>query len=614
MHVDINRATGAGAGNIAVVVNSITISETTLPEYSSGAGKAITLRAKPGFQFDATSRISIISTTIGFNNEAIGAPVEITPTGAANELLTFALTSGTSPAQDIIRISGIRLKILNAIGAAGPSQTTMTVTTTGIGGAFLNQSIVAASILRGSADRLVFSSQPATATAGSTLTPVVSIVDFGGNVITASTNPISLSLSTNPTSAQLKGTVTKAAVSGISTWSSTEALRVETAGAGYTLQASVADTGFLTSNVATSLPFAITADAPGSVVISTQPSNTSAGSPILLAATLLDRFGNTTTTSGVNLTLDSAVSPSGWPLLTDSSLTKATVDGVVVWGSVDNLRILKATRNYQLRVSGLGDPVTTSAFNITAGSPQLLQFGISPSETRADIAVSPPPTVLVSDEFGNPTSSTIGISLTTSDASCGVGISGNLGASLSGIATFPALTFAVPCTNVTLTAESEGVVGTTSTPFSIIPADATPIEITSLSLRRNSLFQFTARGSFFLPKDRQDSPEKTNGSTLTVTGTAGSATYPLGKRGWRKAGANRFVFKSSRCDVTLQPKLLQVACRGRTGSLAVPETNLKVSLTLGGETFEFCGDCGGTTVGNPTRVFRRARCAAPPRC
>jgi hypothetical protein len=100
LNVDTNRSTGPGAGNVAVAINTITLAEISLPEYSAGSGQAILLAARPGFQFDPTSAVSAQSTTIGFNGGAINVAAPVTPTGAANEVLTFTLTSrSTCPAR-----------------------------------------------------------------------------------------------------------------------------------------------------------------------------------------------------------------------------------------------------------------------------------------------------------------------------------------------------------------------------------------------------------------------------------------------------------------------------------------------------------------------------------
>ena len=136
MNVDTNRSTGPGAGGVAVAVNTITIAETNVNEYSSGATNAIRFVVRPGFQFDPTSNVTAQSATIGFNGAGVNAVATITPSGAADEVVTFSLTSGTTGGQDIIRINGIKLKILSAVGAVGPAQATLRVTTSTAGGAY----------------------------------------------------------------------------------------------------------------------------------------------------------------------------------------------------------------------------------------------------------------------------------------------------------------------------------------------------------------------------------------------------------------------------------------------------------------------------------------------
>lgn len=167
-------------------MNTVVAAELNVAEYSAGSGQAITFRARPGFQFDPTSDVSAQSATIGFNGNPVNAVATVTPTGAADDVISFELTSGTSPTvQDIIRVNGIRVRILDAAGAAGPARITLEVTTTTAGGAFESQGIVAANIVTGAAQRLIFSTQPGSNAAGSDLLPAVCVVDFGGNTVKA---------------------------------------------------------------------------------------------------------------------------------------------------------------------------------------------------------------------------------------------------------------------------------------------------------------------------------------------------------------------------------------------------------------------------------------------
>lgn len=472
LNVDTNRVTGAGngAGNVAVTVSTITLAEITLPEYNVGGDSRITLQVRPGYQFDPSSNVTAQSATIGFNGGAINAAASLTPSGAADEVLAFNLTSGISDidsVQDIIRINGIKLRILSAAGAAGPAQTTVSITTAGAGGAFTDQGIIAASITKGAADRLEFAIQPGDTQAGNSVLPAVKIVDFGGNIITNDPRSIALTILNNPGAATLLGATERETQNGVATWSESDALRITTAGVGYTLRATHDGASFLTSDSDDSLSFDITAGEAGTLVISRQPVVTDAGADIIIDVTALDGFGNPVSTP-VDVTLDSAVNPGGWPLLVDSSLTKATVNGVASWSTSDHLRITKAISGYRLAASGVGAPVLTNEFDIVSAEPVVLRFVQQPTDTVAEDATDPAPTVEVVDRFGNRTANTASVQLNLVGAACGGSVSGNAAATTVGLAQFPSLVFDTPCASVVLEATADGLIGTISDEFQVL--------------------------------------------------------------------------------------------------------------------------------------------------
>lgn len=472
LNVDTNRGTGNGAGNVFVTINTITIAETQLPEYNSGVGRAITIKVKPGFQFDPSSNITAQSATIGFNGGGINTVATIVPQGTADEVLTFNLTSGTDTnIQDIIRINGVRIRILDARGAAGPAQTTVLLTTTAAGGAFSNQGMVAASIVRGVADHLRFSVQPGSTQSGLGLLPAVSIVDFGNNVVTNDQRAISLAIQDNPGAATLNGLTTVTTLNGVATWTAAENLNIATAAVGYTLRASPSGAGLQSANTADSEAFEITAGPPNHLSITTEPVSAAAGEDILVDVTVFDAADNVVTNSPVSITLDAAVNPGGWPLLATSSLTKTTENGVASWGAADDLRINKAVAGYRLIASGVGDPVLTTQFDITPAAPASLRFVQQPSDTDVNAAIAPPPSVEVIDEFGNLTGAAIAVTLGLDSASCAAALSGGAGNSVAGLATFPALSVDAACNDTFLAASSVGLVGAVSDGFDV---DALP--------------------------------------------------------------------------------------------------------------------------------------------
>jgi hypothetical protein len=369
LDVDANRRGGAGAGDVAVAVNTITLAETQVGEYSAGAGRMLSIGVRPGFQLDPDSQVSAVSTTFGINGTPVGSPAILTPTGSPDEILTWTLTSGGNPSgQDVIKVSGIQIRIVSTEGAAGPARSALQLSTVAIGGAFTDQGIVAATIRPGAPDHLVFSTQPASGTAGADLLPVVSVVDFGGNVVAASDATISLVIEGGPDGAVLRGATTRPTVAGVATWEAADHLQLTVAGA-YTLQAKNEGPAFLSSDTVDSGSFDVAAAPPDHLVMATQPVDTRAGNAIAIAVVAEDRFDNPITTTGVPITLGLTSNPTRAALLTATSLTKPTVEGLATWDAADGLRIVVAGDGYRISASGAGTAVASDPFNVTAALP-----------------------------------------------------------------------------------------------------------------------------------------------------------------------------------------------------------------------------------------------------
>jgi streptogramin lyase len=213
-------------------------------------------------------------------------------------------------------------------------------------------------VLPGAASRLVFGTQPSSTTAGSPITPAVTmrILDAGGNLI-ASTAPVTVAIGTNPGGGTLFGTLTVAAVAGVATFSD---LSIDRAGTGYTLTASSAG---LTG--ASSSSFNVTVGPASKLVFGTQPFNRPVGSVITPAVTvkILDVAGNQTA-STASVTVAIGTNPGGGTL--SGNLTVAAVAGVATFS---NLSIDKFGTGYTLTASSTGLTGTTSGtFNVTAGA------------------------------------------------------------------------------------------------------------------------------------------------------------------------------------------------------------------------------------------------------
>ncbi|MFN0137773.1 MAG: hypothetical protein ACKVS9_16835, partial [Phycisphaerae bacterium] len=300
--------------------------------------------------------------------------------------------------------------------------------------------------------------------------PAVTIVDFGGNIITNSDRTITLNLQTNPGSATLAGINAKVSSSGVARWEAGDNLNIVTAATGYTLRALQNGAALLTSDTADSEPFDILAGPPDSMQITLQPASTTAGGDILINVSVFDAASNLVTTPSVDITLDPAVNPGGWPLLVASSLTKPTVGGVASWAAADDLRINKAVVGYRLAASGVGQTIFTNLFDITPATPALLAFVQQPSNATEDVAINSAITVEVTDAFANRTDSAVAIQLAVAADGCSGVVGNGTATSAAGLATFAGVTIDTPCAAATLAASSSGLVGALSDTFVIAAA------------------------------------------------------------------------------------------------------------------------------------------------
>lgn len=106
-----------------------------------------------------------------------------------------------------------------------------------------------------------------------------------------------------------------------------------------------------------------------------------------------------------------------------------------------------------------------------------------------------------------------------------------------------------------------------------------------------------------------------------MVGVTGSFTQSLPAPGWTALGKLRdgskgFRFSGAGCPtVVVKPNLIKAICKPGTGTLAVPESGpVDVVLRVGAGSARYCARCGGTTRGDPTKVFKRTACARPAAC
>jgi hypothetical protein len=179
---------------------------------------------------------------------------------------------------------------------------------------------------------------------------------------------------------------------------------------------------------------------------------------------------------------------------------------------------------------------------------------------------------------------------------------------------------AATTTTTSVTSTTSSSVTTTSS-TSTTSTTSTTIEhlfpVRILSVKPGTRFKFVARGTFALPQ-AADAPT-VDGALLRFLGTTTANAYNLQPGGWRGIGpggdgSRGFKFRGTLCSVLLRPTVLKAVCRDDTGDFVVPYAgDVDLTLSIGGTT-RYCGQCGGTSSGNPDVIYKRLDCAAPASC
>lgn len=445
---------GGTAGSYTLSASSTGLTAATSGSFSITFGAAIKLAfttqpagpATGGTAFTTQPAVTVqdrYGNTVANNTSAVSLSIT-SGTGTAGAILSCT-TNPTAASSGVATFSGC------AIDKAGSGYQLHA-----IDGILTVADSASFSVTVGSPSKLGFAQQPASATAGNSISPAVTIriLDAGGN-LTSSTASVTIAIGTNPGGGTLSGTLTSTAVSGTATFST---LSIDKAGTGYTLGA--ASSG-LTS--ATSTGFNITAAGPSKLAFTQQPSNTTAGVAISPAVTvqIQDQFGNLTTdTSSVTVAL--GVNP-GSATLT-GTLTRAASGGVATFS---NLSMTKAAAGYTLTAAdGALTGATSGSFSIVATAASQVVIVQQPTDTAVTVSMSPAVTVQLRDQYGNNTAGT-GISVTLTP-SAGVINAGASATTAGGLATFGGITINNATTGLALTASSTGLTpSSASTSFTV---------------------------------------------------------------------------------------------------------------------------------------------------
>ena len=163
--------------------------------------------------------------------------------------VTLVITGGTgtpgatlSGTRTVAAIAGVASFSTLNIDKVGNGYT-LTATASGLNGTIST----AFNIIPGAASQLFFTVQPATTTAGATITPAVEVTarDALGNTATGFTGNVTMTIGANPVGGTLSGTTIVAAVNGLAVFST---LSIDLVGTGYRLLASASGPSSATSN------------------------------------------------------------------------------------------------------------------------------------------------------------------------------------------------------------------------------------------------------------------------------------------------------------------------------------------------------------------------------
>jgi hypothetical protein len=359
------------------------------------------------------------------------------------------------------------------------------------------------------AAKLGFLQQPSNASAGTAISPAVSVAveDAFGNTVSSDTSVVTLTLGAG-SFAGGTNTVTATAVNGVAVFSS---LIINAAGS-YTLSAS---DGALTA--ANSGSFTINPAAASKLAFLQQPTNATAGAAISPAVRVAveDIFGNTVTgdASTVTLVLSGGAFANG-----TTSVTAPVVNGVAVFDSL----VINAAGSYSLTATdGSLSGAASGSFTVSPAAASKLVFLGQPSNSTAGATISPAVSVAVKDAFGNTiTGDASAVTLTLSHGAFANGTTSVTASAVNGVATFSSLVINA-AGSYTLTASDRNLTAAVSSTFTINPGAA--VKLAFLQQPTN-----TVAGTAISPavsvavEDIFGNTVSTDASTVTLTLSQGA--------------------------------------------------------------------------------------------
>jgi hypothetical protein len=398
----------------------------------------------------------------------------------------------------------------------------------------------------GPATRLVFTTQPAGATAGSPFAtqPVVTAKDALGNTVPTYTGTVALAIksgtgASGATLINCAGTRS----GGVTSFSGCE---IDKAGTGYVLHAS---DGALAGD---SAAFNVAAGAATQLAFSTQPAGATAGAAFTTqpVVTAKDAFGNVATSYAgtVALAIKSGTGASGATLVHCAGTRSGGVT------SFSGCEIDTSGAGYVLHASDGTLAGDSAAFAVSAGALASLVYTTQPGGTiTGGIAFPTQPVVTAQDAFGNTATSfagTVSLAIKQNTGTGGATLSGCSGSLSAGVTTFSGCKIDKSGTGYKLRASASGLVVDSvafnvavgpAAIFTITPAGTTVtagsadnLTIKAFDAGLNAVTSYTGAhsltfgGASASPSGAQ--PTVTNSAgTAVAFGTATSITFASGQ-------------------------------------------------------------------------------------
>ncbi len=335
----------------------------------------------------------------------------------------------------------------------------------------------------GTADQLVFTTQPGSSTSGNSLptpVPAVTVEDSSGNTVLDDLSPVLLSL-VQPGGAAVTNGATLTGCSGLESEGVVTFTGCAVSAQGtYELEATDGDF----AGTFYSQPFTVT-QATDYLAFSTQPAVGASGS--LMTQPVIKVYNSTTNQVDTSWTGVVTLTPSGGSLTGCSAITfTASMKGVGAFSGcyfagsyyVNQASGATLATPYTLTASASAtttttSPATSTAFEVTGpGSPTQLVFSTQPTGSASaslPAAFATEPVVTLEDSFGNivtSSSNAVSVSLTISSGTL-QGCSANPVTTSNGSATFSGCGGSAYGNGIKLTASSSGLTSATSAVFNI---------------------------------------------------------------------------------------------------------------------------------------------------